>query len=321
MDRHARARLRRHRRRIYRPRLDRCSDGVTALVDGGSAGAATFAGFRKHIIERSKTPVYALLNISTIGFIVTNESYIDPKLIDPGAAIRVIQQHRDRILGIKVRIDGRDETVDRDLEVMRRGRAASDATGVPVLMHWARDTRLIAMLKAGDIITHPFNPPRAGPDLFGPDGRVMPQYLQLPRRGIVTDFSHGGHLLWATAEKAAAQGWFPDVISTDLHRNHMAPNGNVIDLATTMSKFLFLGMGLERVVAAVTATPARTLKFPQTIGTLATGAAADLTVFEVLEQPIELRDSTRDTRTGRQAGRHLATVAGGQLIEKSGVTQ
>jgi dihydroorotase len=50
--------------------------GVTTLVDAGSAGANTFSGFRKHIIERSRTPVFALLNISAIGFVVSNESYI-----------------------------------------------------------------------------------------------------------------------------------------------------------------------------------------------------------------------------------------------------
>src|SRR5262245_13836802 len=37
--------------------------GVTTAVDAGSAGAATFAGFRRFIIEASATRLYALLNI------------------------------------------------------------------------------------------------------------------------------------------------------------------------------------------------------------------------------------------------------------------
>src|SRR6266852_2273502 len=61
--------------------------GVTTIVDGGSAGAGTFAGFRKYVIARSKTRVYALLNISTIGLVVANELYLDPKMIDAKAAI------------------------------------------------------------------------------------------------------------------------------------------------------------------------------------------------------------------------------------------
>lgn len=291
--------------------------GVTTVVDAGSAGATTFPGFRKHIIERAQTSVYALLNISAIGFVVTNESYIDPKLIDPDAATRVITANRDRILGIKVRIDGREETADQDVEIMRRSRTVSDATGVPILMHWARDPRLISMLKAGDVITHPFNPPRAGPDLFGPDGRIMDQFLALPSRGIVTDFSHGGHLLWATAEKAARLGWYPDVISTDLHRAHIAPNGNVIDLATTMAKFMYLGLSFEQVVERVTARPVATLKFGGAkIGTLAPGSVADLTVCAVVNRPVQLLDSLKDPRVGRQAVDVALTIKGGTVVPR-----
>lgn len=291
--------------------------GVTTVVDGGSSGAITFPGFRKHIIDRAQTSVYALLNISSIGFVVAYESYIDPKLIDPDAAIRVINANKDRILGIKVRIDGKDETAEQDVEVMRRGRVASDATGVPILMHWARDPRLVSMLKAGDVITHPFNPPRAGPDLFGPDGTIMKQFLDLPARGVTTDFSHGGHLLWATAEKAAKLGWYPDIISTDLHRAHIAPNGNVIDLATTMAKFMYLGLTFEQVLERVTTRPVATMKFGGAkIGTLAPGAVADVTICRVVDRPVQLLDSTKDPRTGKQAIDVVTTIKGGSVVAK-----
>ena len=55
---------------------------VTTIVDAGSSGANTFPGFRKYIIDRAATRVYALLNISTIGLVVQNELYLDPKMID-----------------------------------------------------------------------------------------------------------------------------------------------------------------------------------------------------------------------------------------------
>jgi dihydroorotase len=41
---------------------------VTTIVDAGSAGANTFPGFRKYVIERAATRVYALLNISSSGW-------------------------------------------------------------------------------------------------------------------------------------------------------------------------------------------------------------------------------------------------------------
>jgi len=56
--------------------------GVTTIVDAGTTGSFTFPGFRKYVIERSVTRVYALLNIATIG-LINNELYLDPRLVDP----------------------------------------------------------------------------------------------------------------------------------------------------------------------------------------------------------------------------------------------
>jgi dihydroorotase len=43
--------------------------GATTVVDAGSAGADTFVGFRKYVIEASATRVLAHLNISSMGMI------------------------------------------------------------------------------------------------------------------------------------------------------------------------------------------------------------------------------------------------------------
>jgi dihydroorotase len=289
--------------------------GVATIVDAGSSGAFTFPGFRKYVIARAKTRVRALINISSIGLVVQNEMYIDPKLIDGKATTKMIQDNPGLILGIKVRINGRDEEVDHDVGVLAVARQVSDTTGVPIMMHWSNHPRLLGMLKKGDILTHPYNPPRSGPNLLGADGKVLPQILDLKSRGIYTDFAHGNHLLWETAEKAAASGWFPDTISTDIHRAHAAPNGNVIDLVTTLSKFLYLGMPLERVLEAVTAQPARELKFGEKIGTLEPGAVADISVLRIENASFELRDSTRQTRTVKQRVVPTAVVRAGVLSQ------
>jgi dihydroorotase len=288
--------------------------GVTTIVDAGSAGAFTFPAFRKYVIEHERTRVYALLNISAIGLVVLNELYIDPKLIDPKAAIKTIEDNRPLILGIKVRINGRDNEVDHDVDALGKARIASDATGVPIMMHWTNEPRLLSILKHGDVLTHPFNPPRAGPNCLGPDGKVLPQILELKDRGIRTDFAHGSHLDWTIAEKAAAQGWFPDTISTDIHRAHVKPNGIVIDLVTTMSKFLYLGLPVAQAIEKVTAAPAQSLKFPDRIGTLAAGSVADISILTIEQGSFELADSARQTRTGSQRIVPFATVKGGRLV-------
>ena len=51
------------------PDLVGIARGVTTIVDAGSAGAANFAGFRKYIVERAHTRIYALLNIGSAAIV------------------------------------------------------------------------------------------------------------------------------------------------------------------------------------------------------------------------------------------------------------
>src|SRR3954468_22916035 len=82
-------------------------NGVTTVLDCGSTGATSFMGLRRYVMEGAQTRIYALLNISSIGLIVTNEIYLDPAMINTRAAINTIANNRDRLLGVKVRINGR----------------------------------------------------------------------------------------------------------------------------------------------------------------------------------------------------------------------
>ena len=112
--------------------------GVTTVLDCGSTGAGTFQGFRKYVIDGAATRIYALLNISTIGLVVTNEIYLDPKMIDARAAIRTIGANRDRILGVKVRVNGKHSDLAHDIEVLKVAREVADATDLPMMMHWSQ---------------------------------------------------------------------------------------------------------------------------------------------------------------------------------------
>lgn len=289
--------------------------GVTTIVDAGSAGAANFAGFRKYVIERANTRIYSLLNIGMNGC-CTDEIYGDARLVDTRAALTTIEQNRSVILGIKVRIHGRHEDLAHDIEVMKRAREVADATGVLIMMHWSNEPDLIALLKRGDILTHPYNPPSPNTSnlVGGEPGTILPVVLTLKDRGIWTDFSHGGHLAWGVAEAAAKQGWFPDVISTDIHRGHVPPNGVVYDLPTTVSKFLYLGLSVDEAVEKVTAAPAKMFKFPERIGTLEPGSVADVTISEVRSGGFEFIDTRRERRVGHQKLVPTATVKSGTIV-------
>jgi dihydroorotase len=292
--------------------------GVTTVVDAGSTGAGSFQGFRKYVMESASTRIYALLNISTIGLIVTNEIYLDPRMISAPQAIRTINANRDRILGIKVRVNGRHSDLAHDLEVLKTAREVGDATGLPIMLHWSVEPDLLALLKRGDILAHPFNPPSANQaNLFGADGqqadKVLPQILALKDRGVWTDGQLGTtHHSWDISEKAAKLGWFPDAISTDITR---APDGNAGSVLVPMSEFLHLGMPLEQVIAGVTTTPAKIMNFPEKVGTLEPGVMADVAVLELQQGNFEYPDQTRQPRVLKQQFVAAATVKGGIFLK------
>ena len=238
--------------------------GVTTIVDCGTAGAAMFPGFRKFVIEGARTRIYALLNISTAGC-CTDEIYLDPRLINIDAARAVIAEHRDLILGLKVRVRGRHEDLEHDISVMTTARELADEMGIPIMMHWSIEPDLLAILKRGDILTHPFNPvSQNNANVFGSGttqaDQVLPQILELKDRGIYTDGQLGTtHHSWEVSEKAMRQGWFPDAISTDVAHN---PDGTPASVLLPMSQYLHLGLSLDQVIECVTATPAAMLNYP-----------------------------------------------------------
>jgi dihydroorotase len=84
-------------------------------------------------------------------------------------------------------------------------------------------------------------------------------------------------------------GLLPDIISSDLH-GRMGPNNPVVDLPTTMTKFLHLGLSLEQVVAACTINPARVISWQDRLGSLEVGREADIAVLTLANEPTKLRD-------------------------------
>ena len=290
--------------------------GVTTAIDAGSAGASTFLGFRKFIIDTSPLRIYAMLNISTIGN-YGNELYLNMSLINSAAAVRVINEHRDRILAIKVRINGLHDELAHDVEVLKKAREAADATGLPIMMHWSNEPDVLALLKRGDILTHPFTPPSPRmPNMFGgKPGPVLSQILELKDRGIYTDAQAGtSHHLWENSEKAFSEGWYPDLITTDIGaQTPQTPAGQL--LPWVMTQFLHLGFTLDQVIERVTVLPTRVFKFPEKLGTLEPGVAADVTVIDLQQGNFEVPDQQGNKRTVKQRFVPVATVHGGTVTK------
>ena len=291
--------------------------GVTTVVDAGSVGASMFPGLRKFIIEGAATRIYVLLNISNAGCCL-DEIYLDPRLLNAKAAKSVIDANRDVILGIKVRVRGKHSDVAHDVSVMKLAREVADAAGIPIMLHWTNEREVLAMLKRGDILTHPFNPPSPNyANLLGGEtvegDKVLPQILELKDRGIWTDGQASTtHTKWEVVEKAMAQGWLPDVISTDVARY---PDKTPASVLLPMTAFLHFGMTLEQVIERVTVMPAKMLNYPEKIGTLTPGVTADVAILELAQGSVELRDQPGQTRVARQQFVNFATVKGGIFLK------
>jgi dihydroorotase len=270
--------------------------GVTTAVDAGSAGAQTFPGFRRYVIEPADTRVYAFLHVAVQGMITSLVGELaDLRWASPEQAVARAREHPDLVVGVKVRLG--HQMVGNDPEpALRLARQAAGQLGLPLMVHIIDMGRpitwLLRHLGEGDIVTHCFHANEGG--ILAPDGRLYPEVTSARARGVIFDVGHGaGSFAYRVARAAFAQGFPPDTVSSDLHAHNVA--GPVYDQATTLSKLMHCGMSLAEVVAATTTAPAAAIRRPDEVGTLAPGRTADLTGFELRTGEWLLPDGAGDT--------------------------
>ena len=290
--------------------------GVTTWLDAGSAGAYSFAGFRRYAVDASRARLFAFLNIATIGLIARTYELSNLDYCDVGLGAAIVEANRDVILGIKARID-RDTTRGTGLEPLRRARELADRVKLPLMVHISTAPPHIAdiarLLRPGDILTHCCT----GHENRLVDGqsRVHPFIRELWQQGLILDLGHGtGSFSYASAEAMLAEGLPPDVISSDIHQ--LSVLGPMYDLPTTLSKFLNLGMSLPDVIARATARPAAAMGRPD-LGTLRVGAPADLAVLRLEEGSYTFHDVFMQPRRGKVQLVNTATYVGGTLLPRA----
>lgn len=284
--------------------------GVTTMVDAGSAGWRNFDLFRVGVLDRSKTRTFAMLNIAGYGML---SDLIEQHASDfqPEMLAKTVAKHRDVIVAVKsAHYWGHDWlSVDRSLE-------AGELSGLPIMVdfgyflkerpYW----RLVSeKLRPGDISTHCYRGPVPVAD---EKGDVYPYLLEARERGVLFDLGHGGgSFLFRNAVPAFRQGFYPDSISSDLHVQSM--NGAMMDMATTMSKCLALGMPLDEVIARSTYIPARMIGHPE-LGTLSAGTEADVSVWNVRKGTFGFRDTAGGRCMGSERLECEMTIRNGEVV-------
>jgi dihydroorotase len=294
---------------------------TTTLVDAGSAGAGNYDGLRDYVMARSPYRILAFLNISFPGiFGFAKGLFIgeatSAEMLPVDRCVRVIEENRDRIVGVKVRIGG-PASGDLGLGALRLALEAAEATGLPLMTHIGvappSYADVVSMLRPGDILTHCYRPePNSA---IGADGRLLPEILAARERGVLFDIAHGmGAFGYATAEAALAAGFAPDLISSDVHV--VSIEGPGYDLLHTMSKLLNCGMSLADVVACSSNRPALAIRRPD-LGHLGIGAVADVTVLRQLDSDFVFSDVTGERRQGSTLLSPVAVFLSGREMELS----
>jgi len=275
------------------------SSGVTTVVDAGSRGAD---GILDMVEVSNKAPnrVRVLINISRLG----NQTDGELKRFDtadPEAARAAVRMHRDVVIGVKARLS-QQYAGNHDLEAVRLSHEVTKAFSFPLMIHIG-DTfsplpDILALMKPGDIVTHMYSPPPHS--ILDDNGRVLPQVRDARKRGVLFDVGNGrnGHITWEVAERALAQDFLPDTITSDL--NGPGITDQVFDFPNVLSKFLMLGMPLDQVIARGTINSARAIPALKGLGTLQAGSTADVTVLELKTGDFEFVDNVAGKRIGHQ---------------------
>jgi dihydroorotase len=292
------------------------TSGVTTAVDTGSAGPGNFAGFRRHVIERSEVRILAYLHVSFAGIygfshrVMVGESE-EIRLMAPRDAAEVAEANRDVIVGIKVRVglraSGTSGVAPLDIALQ-----VADEVGMPLMAHIDHPPpsyeEVIERLRPGDVLTHAFRPFPNAP-VTG-QGKIRQAVRDARERGVLFDIGHGkGSFSFKTARAMLANGFYPDTISSDVHT--LCINGPAFDQVTTLSKFLCLGMPLNDVIRASTVNAAFALRRPE-LGSLKPGSVGDATLLSVQEGRFDYVDVVGEHLTGDRRIVSEGVVIGGK---------
>src|SRR3954454_6557789 len=327
--------------------------GVTTLVDQGGPSCMTLPGFRHFVAEPSKSRVYAFLSAYLVGGL---EGHYYPQLYSPDgvdidATVKAATANLDIVRGIKAHaeIGGFARWGIRVIEMAAEiGRRAE----LPVYVHFGQLwglpesgangedadtilTRVIPLLKEGDVLAHPFTRHPGG--FINREGEVHPVIQAALDRGLKVDVGHGSHFSYRLAKKALAAGIVPTTLGADIHgynthvpappgtpdqhedeENHPFAGQAKFSLVQAMSSMMALGLTLEQVVPMVTSNAAEMLGLSDEIGALRVGMTADVSVLSEQRGRFILRDNEHNEVVAERllqpafclrAGKRYAAVA------------
>ena len=264
--------------------------GVTTVVDAGSAGYNDYATFKKDVVEQSQTEVLSFLNISRKGLTSGLSELADAEdLMSLKEAIEIFKKEPS-IVGLKARMSG-SVVQSRGIKPLEHARMLADHLKVPIMVHIGNPPpnlqEIFPLLRKGDIVTHAFHGKKHG--VLNHEGILISEVLAALKRGVLFDIGHGtASFSYQTLLKFREKYDNPFTTSTDIYiKNYQNP---VCSLMNTMTKLLELGVPFIEVVKTVTIGAAKALELSEK-GSLQLGTDADITIFKEIEEQATLLDS------------------------------
>ncbi|MFB4316272.1 amidohydrolase family protein [Actinomadura sp. 21ATH] len=271
--------------------------GVVAAADAGTAGASTFAAFRRLVVEPSPMRITNFLNVSVLGLIDFRfGELLNPDTLVPDDALETAAANPDVVRGFKIRLS-EDVVGDNWRMLLKKSIDVAEQAGLPLMVHIGETSEplpaVLEHLRAGDVVAHCYTGKPHG--ILDGDA-IQPAVAEARERGVLFDSAHGkSNLSFEVARRAIARGFYPDVLSSDTSARNW--RGPVFDLLTSMAKLVALGMPLTEAVTRATVRPARLLGLDtEGYGRLEPGGPAHVTVVEETAETV-LPDAAGNTIT------------------------
>jgi len=327
--------------------------GVSTLVDQGGPACLTIDGFRKHVVEGSKTRVQCFISTYLVGGLDGHRfvQLYSPDGINVNATVRSIEKNRDIVRGIKSHAEPGNYS-RWGVEVLKKSKQIGRETGLPVYIHlgtlWPEKDgakvdpqqllrEVLPLMEPGDILAHPFTRHPSG--FTDAQGKVHPLVFEAIAKGVTIDVGRGAHFSVDVARRVLEAGVLPHTLGADLHgynisrstgysrsgqfRDDENPDAAIagssaepaFSLHYAMSELLALGAPVPHIVAMVTSNAAKMIREEANMGALAVGRAADVAVIDLQQGDFTLKDGGGKEFKSTQRFRPAFTLKDGVVFE------
>lgn len=298
-------------------------NGITTACDGGTCGASNFEQFYMSNIVKYESAVYSYLNVSTFGnkSLCKHEEDHDPADFREDLIDRLFEKYPQVLRGLKVRMCkgtlGNHGMSPLYAGLEMSGRLKEKGFHCPVAIHYddlpenVTVHELFGAMRNGDVIAHVFQ--TKAETIFDENGKIKDCVWEAKKRGVYMDDCHGRvHWSYPNLQNAFSQGFYPDIISSDLVRisEYTRPG---FSLLYAMSVNSAAGMPVEKILQSVTYTPAKALGIEAKAGVIREGAPADVAILDIRDvKDKTFTDNYGNSVSGNKLFVPLMTVRAGR---------